>query len=191
VKKLLDAGTSVVGVDLFMQGEFLADGKAVERTRKVENPREFAGYTFGYNHSLFAHRVHDLLTTIALVQNHERKPEQIHLVGLGAAGPWVAAARSQAGDVVSRAVVDAAGFRFGKLTDYHDLQFLPGGAKYGDLPGLLTLSAPHALLVGGEQAEELALVTAAYKAARADRALEVSPAKGPELAGPAVEWLLK
>ena len=30
-----------------------------------------------------------------------------------------------------------AGFRFAQLKDVHDAKFLPGGAKYGDLPGLI------------------------------------------------------
>ena len=191
VKRLLDAGTTVVGADLFMQGEFLADGKPVERTRKVANPREFAGYTFGYNHSLFAQRVHDLLTAIAFVQNHERKPEQIHLVGIGAAGPWVAAARAQAGKVVDRAVVETNGFRFATLSDFHHPQFLPGGAKYGDLPGLLALSAPHKLWVAGEPADAVALVNATYKAAGAEANLQLSPAKNDEVVSSSVDWLLK
>ena len=191
VKRLLDAGVTVIGLDLFMQGEFLADDKPVERTRKVANPREFAGYTFGFNHALFAQRVHDLLTAVALVQNHERKAEKIDLVGLGAAGAWVAAARSQAEGAVDRAVVDTTGFRFAELSDFHHPQFLPGGAKYGDLPGMLTLSAPQKLFVAGEPAEKLELVQAAYKAAGAEKSLEVSSAGKDELAQKAVDWLLQ
>jgi len=190
-KRLLDAGATVVGVDLFMQGEFLADGKPVTQTRKVDNPREFAGYTFGYNHSLFAQRVHDLLTAIAFVQNHERKPEQIDLIGFGAAAPWVAAARSQAGNAVSKVAVDTKGFRFASLADYHDPQFLPGGAKYGDVPGLLGLAAPGELWVAGETAESTSLASAVYKAAGAEQKLQLSTAKDNEAVAAATAWLLK
>ncbi|HYV38147.1 MAG TPA: hypothetical protein VE988_20850, partial [Gemmataceae bacterium] len=66
------------------------------------------------------------------------------------AGPWVAAARAQAQGAIDRAVIDTGGFRFGKLLEIHDVNFLPGGAKYGDLPGLLALGQPEKLLVGGE-----------------------------------------
>ena len=38
--------------------------------------------------------------------------------------------------------IDTAGFRFADVTDIHSPDFLPGGAKYGDLPGMLSLSAP-------------------------------------------------
>lgn len=190
-KKLLDAGTTVIGVDLFLQGEFLADGKPVEKTRKVTNPREFAGYTFGYNHSLAAQRAHDLLTAIAFVQNHERKPQRIDLVGFGAAAPWVAAARSQAGAAVGKTAVDTRGFRFASLTDFHDPQFLPGGAKYGDLPGLLALGAPGELWVAGETDDSLDLVRAVYKASGAEPKLQLSPAKDNEAVATAIDWLLK
>ena len=53
-------------VDLFYQGEFLEDGQPVSETRRVENPREAAAYTFGYNPSLFAHRVHEELDDLIL-----------------------------------------------------------------------------------------------------------------------------
>ena len=57
-------------------------------------------------------------------------------------GPIVAAARAVAGDAIDLAAVDTGGFRFAKLLDFRDPQFLPGGAKYLDLPGCLR-SAPR------------------------------------------------
>nr|HPM84264.1 acetylxylan esterase [Candidatus Anammoximicrobium sp.] len=47
VLKLVQGGAAVLGADLFFQG-----GEPVKHTRVVANPREFAGYTFGYNHAL-------------------------------------------------------------------------------------------------------------------------------------------
>lgn len=139
VRKLLDAGFSVVGVDLFQQGEFLK--APLEQTRKVGNSREFAGYSFGYNHTLFAHRVHDILTVVAWVRGYEKgKPEQISLVGMEGAGPWVAAARAIAGKAIDKVALNTKGFRFTDLKSYRDPNFLPGAVKYGDLPGLLKLS---------------------------------------------------
>ncbi len=150
VHTLLDAGATVVGVDLLYQGEFLADGKPVTKTRRVTNPREAAAYTFGYNHSLFAQRVHDLLTVIKYVSSHERKSETLNVVGLAGGGPWVAAARAQASEVISRTAIDTGGFRFGKLLDIHDVSFLPGGAKYGDLPGLIAIGGSSRIFIVGE-----------------------------------------
>ncbi|MEY4940715.1 MAG: hypothetical protein RIQ93_2450, partial [Verrucomicrobiota bacterium] len=54
VKRLVDAGVAVLGADLLFQGEFQADGQPLKQVRTVANPREFAGYTYGYNNSLFA-----------------------------------------------------------------------------------------------------------------------------------------
>jgi hypothetical protein len=42
--------------------------------------------------------------------------------------------------------------------------FLPGAAKYGDLPVLLALSAPTRLCVTGETEAALSSVRTAYKA---------------------------
>ena len=150
VRKLIEAGATVVGMDLFLQGEFVADGKPVSQTRRVKNPREAAAFTFGYNRPLFAQRVHDLLTVVKYVRTQESPSKTLDVVGLGGAGTWVAAARAQAGAAVDRAAVDTGGFRFGKVMDIQDPNFLPGGAKYGDVPGLLALSAPGALWVAGE-----------------------------------------
>src|SRR5207249_1083141 len=54
VLKLVESGATVVGADLLYQGDFLKDGKPLAQTPKVANPREFAGFTFGYNHAVFA-----------------------------------------------------------------------------------------------------------------------------------------
>ena len=166
VRKLVAQGTTVVGVDLLYQGEFLESDKPYTTTGKVKNPREFAGYTFGYNHTVFAQRVHDLLSTIVFVKNYSlHQPEKIDLFGRGdIAGPLVAAARAQAKGEVDRAVIDTANFRFGKLTNFHDVRFLPGGAKYLDLPGLLAVAAPHKTWVAGETDDSLAVVKETYQA---------------------------
>lgn len=171
VKGLLDKGYCVVMGDLFLQGEFLATGQSVTKTAKVENPREFAGYTFGYNHTLFAQRVHDVLRVISMVKHHERKPEGITLVCFDGAGPIAVAAAALAPQgVISKLAVNTSGFRFGKLLDYRDANFLPGGAKYGDLPAMLALVAPAKLLLYGESALP-ALTKQAYEASEAGNSL--------------------
>lgn len=191
VKKLLDAGASVAGVDLFQQGEFLADGTPLTQTRRVKNPREAAAYTFGYNDALFARRVHDILTLAAFMKSHDLSPQTVEVVGLGKAGPWVAAARAQARDVIDRAAIDTGGFRFGQVRDLHSPDFLPGGAKYGDLPGMLALSAPAPLWLAGEGENVPEIVTAAYAAAGAKNAVHPYAGDAEKTAEAAVAWLLK
>ncbi len=160
-KALLAAGSAVIGADLLYQGEFLRDGQPLTETRRVDNPREFAGYTLGYNPALFAKRVHDVLTLITFASTYADERPAVELLGLGPmAGPWVAAARAQAGDAVSRAAIDTGGFRFGQLANIRELQFLPGGAKYGDLPGMLALSAPAGMWLADQGPMAPGLVSA-------------------------------
>jgi len=192
VRKLLSTGTAVVGIDLFGQGEFTADGKPIDKARLDPNEKRhhYAGYTYGYNHPVFSKRVHDILSLVGLARS-VRTVEKVHLVGLGGAGHWVAAARAQAGRAVDRAVVDTAGFRFANLTDFTDPDFLPGGAKYLDLPGILALSAPGDLWLAGEGPEAPPVVAATYRAAGCADKLVVCDAEKPERESAALEWLVR
>jgi len=180
-----------VGADLIYQGEFLVDGKPLTAARRVDNPREFAGYTLGYNSSLFAQRVHDLLSLVSYFRTYRDEPAQVDLVGFGPAGPWAAAARAQAGPAVARAAIDTAGFRFGKVTLIGDLNFLPGGAKYGDLPGMLALGAPAELWLAGEGPMAPGLVSAAYTAAGASGMLQSFGGPADQAAATAIKWLAR
>jgi dienelactone hydrolase len=153
VKKLLASGTTVLGVDLLLQG-----GEAVKQTAVVKNPREFAGYTHGYNHALFAQRTHDILSVVRFLRHakvgaHEN-PNTVCLAAFGPqTGPIALAARALAGEAIDRAAVDTHGFRFGKVLDYRDPMFLPGGSKYLDLPGMILIQDPLPLWIKGEGTE--------------------------------------
>jgi dienelactone hydrolase len=183
IQQLLDAGVAVVGADLLYQGEFLADGKTLEKTRRVANPREAAAYTFGYNHTVFAKRVHDVLTVLAFVESHEMEPKRIDLVGLAGAGHWAAAASAQARDLITGAAIDTQGFRFGNVLNIHSPDFLPGGAKYGDLPGMLAIGATEQLWLAGEGGSVSTVST--RSSGVASRAVPAEKASDP------VDWLLK
>lgn len=165
VARLLKAGYALGSIDLYLTGEFTEDGKAISQMPIVKNPREFAGFTLGYNHPLFAQRVHDVMTLTSSTKNHPEKPEKIHVVGVNGAGAIVAAACALSGDAVSSVAVDTAGFRFGKITEIRDVNLLPGAVKYGDVPALLALCAPTKLAVAGETAESTTVAAAAFKAA--------------------------
>jgi hypothetical protein len=179
----------VLGVDLIYQGEFLAEGQRLEQTRRVKNPRESAAYTFGYNHTVFAQRVHDVLTVIAFARGQEPQPRQVSLVGLGPAGPWAAAALAPAGAALDAAAVDTAGFRFGAVRDLHSPEFLPGGARYFDLPGMLALAAGRPLWLAGETADGAGLVAQAYRAAGQEAKLQRFEGAGEEVPQAVVRWL--
>jgi hypothetical protein len=209
VRTLLDGGATVIGVDLLYQGEFLADGRPIKRQRSLPDEEGYAGWTYCYNLPLFARRVHDVLAVVAFVKEKgdrnllpERPagcfaqkvpvpffPEEVDLVGLKGAGHWVVAAAAQSPGTVARAAVDTSGFRFAQLTDAYDVDFLPGAAKYGDLPALLALAAPARLWLAGEGNQAPPVTTAAFAAGvRENLTLFSGESRDTEAA--AVEWLL-
>ena len=177
----------VIGVDLLYQGEFLADGKPLQQTRRVDNTREAAAYTLGYNPSLFARRVHDVLTVVSFVADYEPSPTEIWLIGLDQAGPWAAAALAQAATEVDRAAIATGGFRFIDVQSVRDENLLPGGAKYHDLPGMLALAAPRRLWVADEDEVGLSIVLSAYRAASVLGNLTLAPESSNTAA---IDWLL-
>lgn len=189
VQKLVQAGAAVLGADLFLQG-----GEPVKQTRVVANPREFAGYTFGYNHALFAQRTHDVLTLVSYLRTAEAgpcpNPKTIAIAGWKTAGPIVAAAGALAGKAIDRVAIDTQRFRFGQLLDYRDPMFLPGGAKYLDLPGLIAMNAPRPLWLAGE-GQAPAVITAAYEAGSLPDALATYTGEAAQQETFASEWLLK
>ena len=190
VARLVNSGATVIGMDLLYQGEFLAEGKPLTRTPRVKNPREAGAYTFGYNHALFVHRVHDVMSVVKFVKGRERPAQRLTVIGLDGAGPWVVAARAQCGEAIDEAVIDTGGFRFGQVLDLHDPNFLPGGAKYGDLPALLALGAPGRTWVAGETAEALALAQSLYQAVNAVKNLTRFAGEARQVRAAALEWLL-
>jgi hypothetical protein len=138
-QKLLDGKAAILAI------EPLRTGPEADAPPPVN--KGYAGYTFGYNRPLLAERVHDILTAVAFGQQHKDVVTKIHMVGFGKCGPWVALARGLCGDAVSRTAADMNQFSFKNVTSMDDEMMLPGGLKYGDLPTLAALAAPHELLV--------------------------------------------
>ncbi len=192
VAKLVGRGVAVASVDLFQQGEFLEDpSQPLTETRRVQNPREFAGYTWGYNHSLFARRVHDVMRAITFIGNHEYQPKRVVLAALDQTGPIAAASRALLPPAaVHSAAIDTHGFRFAQVNRLSDPAFLPGGAKLGDLPSMLAIAAPGRLWLAGEtDGDGQALYAKAYQAAQADSAWR-QPKPGADVEA-ALNWLLQ
>ncbi|MEA3224880.1 MAG: acetylxylan esterase, partial [Planctomycetota bacterium] len=186
IRNLLDAGVTVIGVDLLHQGEFLADEQPPERQRWLPNEEGYAGWTYCYNLPVFARRVHDILAVIAYVKGAE-----VDVVGLDNSGHLVAAAAAQARGTVARAAIDTVGFRFASLDDVYDVDFMPGAAKYNDLPGLLALAAPTRLWLAGEGKEAPSVVKTAFAAAGKSANLTNFSGASGDTAKNAVEWLLR
>ena len=154
LQELIDRGVGVLTADLFLQ-----DDRQLKQTRVVTGPREVPAYTFGYNHALFAQRVHDVMTIVSYLRTprdaSQPAVKSVSVAGFGRMGAVAAAARAVSGDAIAKAAVDTEGFRFGKLLDYRDPMFLPGGAKYLDLPGFLCVAASRPLWVAGETDAQL------------------------------------
>ena len=181
-RALVDAGFSVVAPDVFGVGELaLAKPYPVDKT--------FAGYTYGYNRTPLAQRVHDILTLVAFGRS-VLKSKRIDLVGWGEAGPWVILARALAGDAVTRTAADMSQFRFETVKATDDPMMLPGAAKYGGLPAFLALCAPGEVLIHNHRGTSSGkLSKAAYDAAgAADKMTRVNEKLPPEKVA---EWLVR
>jgi hypothetical protein len=188
VARLLAAGAAAVGADLFRQTE---DPPAKNRT--VREDREVAAYTYGYNHPLLAQRAHDVLTVLASLRSGKLgdrgQPRRVMLAAFGETAPVAAAARAVAGAAIAKTALDTRGFRFAEVADWRDPRFLPGGAKYLDLPGFLA-AHPLPLWLAGEP-EPTTAEAAAYAAfGRPDWLVRsTSPPETAPLA--AADWLIK
>ncbi len=190
--RLVAGGAVVLSADLVGQGEFTPDGQPLAKARLFQDKhwKRYLGYTLGYNDPLFSQRVHDVLTLVAYGKAMEPAGHHLAVAGADGAGHWVAAACAQAGPSIGRAVVDTAGFRFARLNAFDHPDFLPGGAKYHDLPGMLALYAPQPLWLAGER-EVPAVVAAAYQASGAPGAITLCSAPREKRESMAVEWLLQ
>ena len=146
VAELVDQGISVVGLDLLFQGEF-SPGKALEKTRKVENPREAAAYSFGYNHTLFARRTHDLLNLLTMLENHDRKPKRIFLVGRGKTGALLTAAAALMPQSVQGLVMEPQARDTFSANSIYSPWFMPGIDRFGGLPGLQKAGGRNAVRI--------------------------------------------
>ncbi|TWU17389.1 Acetyl xylan esterase (AXE1) [Novipirellula galeiformis] len=187
--RLVDAGYAVVAVDLYGQGEFVTDSETPSQNRTVKNPRTFAGYTYGYNDTMFARRVHDILTVTAWIHGDEHEAKSLQAIGVNGGGPLLAAARAIAGAQIASAAIDTEGFRFASLEDWRAPDFVPGAIKYGDLPTLLALSAPNRLWIGGEKAAP-AILQQGYQAAGKPDAVSVAKTEA-DATTAAIDWILQ
>jgi hypothetical protein len=181
-QKVLDGKAGLLCVEVFRTGAGASAPPAVNKN--------YAGYTFGYNRPLAAERVHDILTAVGFAQQHKDKITTIHLVGFGKAGPWVALARGLCGNAISRTAVDLNQFDFAHVNNMNDEMMLSGALKYGGVPTLAALAAPHQLLLYNAQgAGATASLEAAYQAAGQARSLRgvETPLSGAEV----IAWLLR
>jgi len=139
---LIPSKTDIVALDLIGQnsGSEISANQMTIKGKGLRYWDRHPDYTYGYNLPLLSKRVHDVLTVIAHMRK-EHPTARISLLGMGpTAGPIAALARVQSGQAVHKLAVNTAGFRFGDLNEFTDPMFLPGAAKYLDMPGVLALA---------------------------------------------------
>jgi hypothetical protein len=137
VRAAMASGAAILAPDVFLTGEFNLNGQKTV-LKPVKDEEKFATFNHGYNRTVLAQRVHDLLTTIAFAKG-TLKPKAIHLVGFDGAGTWALLARALAGDTISRASIDLDGFDFTQVKSTSDERLLPGALKYGGVYGFMPL----------------------------------------------------
>ena len=128
MKQLVDAGYAVVAPDLLGTGN-----QTLAKPYKLDP--KFAGYTLGYNRSLIANRVHDILTGIT----YAKSKTPLHLIAWGEFGPLAPFAKLLAGDAVSKIVCDLNQFSFDAIQSIDDPMLLPGACKFGGLSTFVDL----------------------------------------------------
>jgi hypothetical protein len=159
--EIVASGAALVVPELYLTGT----STAPRLIGKSEDPNAWdhaACYTYGYNPTLLASRVHDAMTVVVSARNNAKWPvKKLILAGSDGAGPVAAAAALLLGDHLNAVAIDTEGFRFEKLTDQYQPMFVPGAVKYGDLPALLALCAPLPLSLAGEEGKPETLSTEA------------------------------
>jgi dienelactone hydrolase len=201
VKSFLDLGAAVLSPDLFLTGEY-APPELLRNfhQRGADNPAfkkddgrhaKYVAYTYGYNRTVLAQRVHDLLTAIG----HARAlpgVKKVNLLGAREAAPWCVMARALSGDAVSRlTVVYGEAVDYSKLKGLDDPNFVPGALKYGGMAAFTALCAPGELRILSPS-DPGELVRGAYGAAgKAESLRHGAPQGGPEGERELIEWLAR
>lgn len=155
-KKLIDAGISIAAPQLYLQGATEAPHNPVKSKDEKRNDWQWSAcYTYGYNPSLVAARVHDVLSLVAMMKNNpDLPPQRIIIAGGEGMGAVAAAAGAVLGKAVHGAVIDTEGFRFASLKSQWDPMFVPGAVKYGDVPALIELCKINPTTALGEDKVE-------------------------------------
>ncbi len=195
--RCLERGAAVLSPDVFLVGEYLnrapqddpnaEDFDAANLFPVARRHKEYPGFTWGYNRTLIAQRVHDILTAVAGAKSLPGT-RAVHLAGVRGAGGWVVLASALAGDAVRKTVAETS-LDFGAIVSFDDPDYLPGALKYGGMPFFTALCSPRELrLVSDSAVPEVVpkVVRDAYAAAGpADAVRAVNSERGLELA----EWV--
>ncbi len=202
VKRLLESQFSVLAIDhMFIEGT----NRLV--TGRVKNNREAAAYTLGYNSPQLIKRVHSFVNDVnqkttdeleIFVDEAKRGVDPDYfVVALDRSAIDISVALAQTAlldgaHAIKGVVLDTRGFRFANVESIRDPYFLPGGARYFDLPGFLALAAPTPMLVYGETEESASILRQAYSAANKQNRLKLIKHSANESHyGQIINWLIR
>jgi hypothetical protein len=108
------------------------------------NHPNVSGFTFGYNPTTFARRVHAMLTVVKGMQelSNDWNVKKVHLHGNRGGAAIALATRYLLRDhpFIGTARVNLEGMRFAQVTTLDDPWFVPGAVKYGDVQALQLLN---------------------------------------------------
>lgn len=154
-KALLEEGHALVVPEWYLMGATAAP-RLPEKEQDSNSWKHAACYTYGYNPTLFASRVHDAVAVVTSVRHNEKWPvKKVILVGEAVGAPVAAVCAMLVPGAAGAVVLEHGDFRFAKLRDQYHPMFVPGAVKYGDMPALLRLCAPAPAVVGKLSAREL------------------------------------
>lgn len=131
VAKALEEGYAVYAIDVLRQGD--------EQAPVVANPRQFAGYTLGYNYPLVVERAHDVACLTLLAAKQSAPDARIDIHAGDSASYWALPAAYLVRDKIASVSLPSREERFAKITEIRDVNFLPFAIRYGDLEGLAGL----------------------------------------------------
>lgn len=98
-------------------------------------------YFYGYNDSVFVRRVHDLVSTVAMVRQHPKwETKKVVIKADGSLAAVACAARFILGDSIDELMVDAGEFSFSSINDNWSDEMVPGAVKYGGIKALQILA---------------------------------------------------
>lgn len=115
-------------------------GDNLQAKNNGEDYREFSAFTYGYNPTLLARRVHDISALVTMIRSDKtRAIKNVRLV----AGQNHTAVGLVSGVILKNALdevqVQRDEFRFENISSHWDPDFVPGAVKYGDVDGLRKL----------------------------------------------------
>jgi dienelactone hydrolase len=132
VKQLVESGAAVIAADVFLTGEWHAEGKPTPIPmvpQKYHKDLPFLGYWLGYNRSLPAQRAHDLLAVISHLKAR-KDVKEVWLIGGDDCGPWAHLTAKLAGSALAKVTLEQTAPDFSRVDTPEHPMLLPGALKY-------------------------------------------------------------